>query len=202
VLPVVEAIADLDAMLSIDTRKPSVAESALDAGADIINDVSGLADAEMRHLAAERDVPVVAMHSFDLPVDPEHRVHYDDVVEDVVDELTERVFLAEKAGLDREQILIDPGLGFGKAAAESFEILGRLGEFEALGCPILVGHSHKSMFSLVGEEGGDCLEATIAGTAVATAKGADVIRVHDAEENLAAVRVVQAAEDPSQFVDE
>jgi len=202
VVPVLAALADLDAMLSIDTRKPGVARAALEAGANVINDISGLADPEMRSLAVEYDVPVVMMHSFDLPVDPDREVHYDDVVEDVIEELTERVLLAEKAGLDREQIIVDPGIGFGKRATESFELLGRLGEFEALGCPIMVGHSHKSMFGLVGESPGDCLAATVAGTAIATDRGADVIRVHDAAENLAAVRVAQAAEDPESFVDD
>jgi dihydropteroate synthase len=202
VVPVIEALTDLDGMLSVDTRKPAVARAALDAGADMINDVSGLGDPEMRLLAAERDVPVVVMHSVDLPVDPDHEIHYDDVVEDVIEELAERVLLAEKAGLDREQLLVDPGVGFGKRAAESFELLGRLGEFDALGCPIMVGHSHKSMFGLVGERPGDCLEATVAGTAIAADRGADVIRVHDAAENVAAVRVARGVDDPAAFAED
>jgi dihydropteroate synthase len=142
------------------------------------------------------------MHSVDLPVDPDHEIHYDDVVEDVIEELAERVLLAEKAGLDREQLLVDPGVGFGKRAAESFELLGRLGEFDALGCPIMVGHSHKSMFGLVGERPGDCLEATVAGTAIAADRGADVIRVHDAAENVAAVRVARGVDDPAAFAED
>ncbi|MFB6073690.1 MAG: dihydropteroate synthase [Haloarculaceae archaeon] len=199
VVPVIERLADLDALVSIDTRKAPVARAALEAGADILNDVSGLADPEMRLVAADHDVPVVVMHSIETPVDPDTEVDYDDVVADVIAELEERVLLAEKAGLDREQIIVDPGLGFGKDAAESFELLGRLGEFEALGCPILVGHSHKSMFGLVGERPGDCLEATIAGTAIAADRGADIVRVHDAHANVAAVRVVAAARDPRRF---
>jgi len=199
VVPVVEALADLDAAVSVDTRKAPVARAALDAGADILNDVSGLEDPEMRLVAAEYDVPVVVMHSINTPVDPDSEIHYDDVVEDVLDQLTERVLLAEKAGLDREQILVDPGIGFGKTPAESFELLGRLDEFRALGCPILVGHSHKSLFGYVGEESGDRLEATVAGTAVATERGADVVRVHDVPENVAAVNVAEAAQDPERF---
>jgi dihydropteroate synthase len=199
VVPVIEALSDLDAAISVDTRKAEVARAALDAGADILNDVSGLEDPEMRLVAAEYDVPVVVMHSINTPVDPDSDIHYDDVVGDVIDELTERVLLAEKAGLDREQILVDPGIGFGKTAAESFELLDRLAEFRALGCPILVGHSHKSLFGFVGEEPGDCLEATIAGTTLATERGADVIRVHDVAENATAVRVAQAARDLDRF---
>ncbi|MFB6307774.1 MAG: dihydropteroate synthase [Haloarculaceae archaeon] len=199
VVPVIERIADLDAMISIDTRKAPVARAALDAGADILNDVSGLEDPEMRLVAADHDVPVVVMHSIETPVDPDTEIDYDDVVEDCIDELTGRVLLAEKAGLDREQIIVDPGLGFGKTSAESFELLGRLDEFQSLDCPVLVGHSHKSMFDLVGEQPGDCLEATIAGTAVAVERGADIVRVHDAHANVTAVRVAEAASESGSF---
>jgi dihydropteroate synthase len=196
VVPVIEQVADLDVMVSVDTRKSEVAAAALDAGADLLNDVSGLADPGMRLLAAERDLPVVVMHSIETPVDPDRSVEYDDVVTDVLDDLTERVLLAEKAGLDREQIIVDPGLGFGKSAAESFELLGRLGEFQAFGCPVMVGHSHKSMFDLVDREAGERREATVAGTALAAERGADIVRVHDVEANVAAVETVAAADDP------
>ena len=199
VVPVIEALADSEVAISVDTRKAEVARAALDAGADILNDVSGLEDPEMRLVAAEYDVPVVVMHSIETPVDPDSDIHYDDVVGDCIDQLTERVLLAEKAGLDREQILVDPGIGFGKSPAEDFELLDRLPEFRALGCPVLVGHSHKSIFGLVGEEPGDCPEATIAGTALAAERGADVIRVHDVAANVAAVNVAKATRDPEQF---
>jgi len=193
VVPVIEAIADLDVRVSIDTRKATVARAALEAGADLLNDVSGLADPEMRLVAAAFDVPVVVMHSIDAPVDPDRDVHYDDVVDDVIADLTERVLLAEKAGLERSQIIVDPGLGFGKSAAESLELLDRAGELRALGCPILIGHSHKSMFAPVEREDGDRREATVAGTALAAERGADVVRVHDVAANRAAVDVVHAA---------
>jgi dihydropteroate synthase len=201
VVPVVERIGDLDALLSVDTRKADVAEAALEAGADILNDVSGLEDPEMRFVAADHDVPIVLMHSIDAPVVPDKDVHYDEVVEDVIDELEEKVLLAEKAGLDREQILVDPGLGFGKRSTESFELLGRTDEFHALECPVLVGHSHKSMFGLIGEDE-DRTAATVAGTTLAAERGADVVRVHDVEENVAAVRAVEAADDPGRFAEE
>jgi dihydropteroate synthase len=196
VVPVIERIADLDAMLSVDTRKADVARAALEAGADIVNDVSGLEDPEMRFVAADHDAPLVVMHSLSAPVDPDADVEYDDVVEDVIDQLAERVLLAEKAGLDRDQIIIDPGLGFGKSAAESFELLGRTDEFAALGCPVLVGHSHKSMFALTGQDADERLPSTVAGTAVAVDRGADIVRVHDVAENAAAVSVAEAAATP------
>ncbi|WP_224332287.1 dihydropteroate synthase [Haloprofundus halobius] len=199
VVPVIEAVSDLDVAISVDTRRAAVGRAALDAGADILNDVTGLEDPEMRFLAAEREVPVIVMHSIDAPVVPGKEIDYDDVVEDVVEELNERILLAEKAGIPRERVIVDPGLGFGKSKPENFELLSRLPEFEALGCPILVGHSHKSMFELVGQEAGDNLEATIAGTALAVERGADIVRVHDVPENVAAVRVAEATKNPSRF---
>ncbi|UPV99428.1 dihydropteroate synthase [Halorussus gelatinilyticus] len=200
VVPVIERIADSDALVSIDTRKAAVAEAALDAGADVLNDVSGLEDPEMRFVAADHDAPIVVMHSIDAPVVPDRDVHYDDVVEDVIDELEEKVLLAEKAGLDREQIIVDPGLGFGKESAESFELLARTDEFHALECPVLVGHSHKSMFELI-DAGEDRTAATVAGTTLAAERGADIVRVHDVEANVAAVRAVEAADHPERFED-
>ncbi|MFB6300331.1 MAG: dihydropteroate synthase [Halobacteriales archaeon] len=199
VVPVIEELAtsELDAMLSVDTRKAAVAEAAIEAGIDILNDVSGLDDPEMRLLAAEYDIPVVVAHSIDTPVDPDRTVTYDDVVEDVLEELDERVLRAEKAGLDRSKIIADPGLGFGKNSAESFELLGRLGEFEALGCPVMVGHSHKSMFDLLGYGADEREHATVAATALAADRGADIVRVHDIPENVAAIRAVMGADDPS-----
>ncbi|WP_049912744.1 dihydropteroate synthase [Natrialba hulunbeirensis] len=199
VVPVIERIVDLDVAISIDTRKAAVAEAALEAGADIINDVSGLEDPEMRFVAAEHDAGLIVMHSIDSIVDPDREVTYDDVVEDVIDQLAERLLLAEKAGVDREKIVVDPGIGFGKSAAESFEILDRLGEFRALGYPVLVGHSHKSMFAHVGQGPDERRDATVAASALAADRGADLIRVHDVPENVAAVRTALAARDPERF---
>ena len=201
VVPVIEALAELDCVVSIDTRKPEVAAAALQAGADMLNDVTGLESPEMRKIAADHDVPVVVMHSIDAPVDPDTEVDYDDVVEETIDALAERIQLAERAGIDRSRIVVDPGLGFGKNAAESFELLDRLGEFRALGCPVLVGHSHKSMFGLIGCDTGGRAAPTIAATAMAADRGADIVRVHDVEPNVAAVRTAAATIDPGRFDD-
>ncbi|MFA9517247.1 dihydropteroate synthase [Halopenitus sp. H-Gu1] len=205
VVPVVEALQSLpaieagDVSLSVDTRKPAVAAAALDAGADIINDVTGLEDPRMREVVAEAGCPVVLMHSVETPVDPETDVEYEDVVEDVIDELEERILRAQAAGIDREDVLVDPGLGFGKSSAENFELLGRLEEFAALECPILVGHSHKSMYGAAGYGPDEREHTTVAGTALAVERGADVVRVHDVAENQAAVDVVTAARDPDRL---
>ncbi|TQQ79910.1 dihydropteroate synthase [Halonotius terrestris] len=196
VVPVIDAVAELDVAISIDTRKAEVAEAALDAGADIVNDVTGLDDSAMRELVADREVPVILMHSIDAPVVPGKEIDYDDVVEDILGVLNERLILAEKAGIPRERIIVDPGLGFGKTSAESFELLDRLGEFDALGCPVLVGHSRKSMFSEIDSQPDDRLEATVAATALAAERGADIVRVHDVAANRDAVDVVAAVNDP------
>jgi dihydropteroate synthase len=190
VVPVVERLDGLDAMVSVDTRKPAVAAAALDAGADMVNDVTGLADAAMRRLVADRGVPAVVMHSLAAPVDPGRGYRYDDVVDHILEALNERLLLAERAGIDRSQVVVDPGLGFGKRPAESFELLERLGEFRALGAPVMVGHSNKSMFADVA--GNDRAAPTVAATALAAERGVDLVRVHDVEPNAAAVRTARA----------
>ncbi len=195
VVPVIEAISEMDATISIDTRKAAVADAALSAGADVVNDVSGLADPEMRFVVADHDAGLVLMHSLSAPVDPERDWSYDDVVEDVIDDLAERILYAERAGIDRERIVVDPGCGFGKEPADSMALLDRLPEFEALGCQVLVGHSRKSMFADVAGPAEDRLPPTLAGTAMAVERGADVVRVHDVAENAAVVRTVEAADD-------
>jgi dihydropteroate synthase len=198
VVPTIEAIQSVpavgsgDVLVSVDTRKPAVAEAALDAGADIINDVTGLEDPEMRSVVADADCPVIVMHSLDAPVDPDADPEYDDVVGEAVDALRERLAMADTAGIDRDRVIVDPGLGFGKSPAEDFELLARCGEFAALGCPVLVGHSHKSLYGAVGREADDREHATVAGSALAADRGADIVRVHDVAENRAAVDVAAA----------
>ncbi|MUV57426.1 dihydropteroate synthase, partial [Halogeometricum sp. CBA1124] len=192
VVPVVEELSSLDVPVSVDTRKAAVADAALDAGADVVNDVSGLSDPEMRFVVADHDAGLVLMHSLSAPVDPDRSAAYDDVVEDVRTELAETVLHAERAGVDRERILVDPGCGFGKSTAESMELVDRLGEFRALGCPVMLGHSQKSMFAGVSGDGDDRLPPTLAATAMAAERAADVVRVHDVAENAAVVRTVAA----------
>lgn len=201
ILPVIEAVREMDVTISVDTRKARVAEAALEAGATMLNDVSGLEDPAMRFLAADYDVPLIIMHSIETPVNPDRDVAYDDVVSDTLEALLDRVLLAEQAGLDRSQIIIDPGLGFGKSAVESFELLGRIDEFSALRCPVLIGHSHKSMFELIDRGPEDRLAATVAASALAADRGVDIIRVHDVDETVAAVDTVAATNDPSTFLD-
>jgi dihydropteroate synthase len=191
VVPVIERLQETEAMVSVDTRKPAVADAAVAAGADMVNDVTGLTDAAMRRVVADHGVPAVLMHSLSAPVDPDETYAYDDVVDDVLEALTERVLLAERAGIDRSDVVVDPGLGFGKDAAESFRLLDRLDEFQALGTPVMLGHSHKSMFERVGCGPDERLAPTVAATALAAERGVDVVRVHDVAENVAAVRTAR-----------
>lgn len=195
VLPVIREIASKDTFVSVDTRKATVAREAIEAGASLINDVSGLGDPEMRFVAAEYDVPIVIMHSIETPVNPANEATYDDVVEDCIRSLRDRVILAEQAGVPRSNIIVDPGLGFGKSTRENFRLLSRVDEFHSLGCPVLVGHSHKSMFDGIGYGPAERTECTIAASAVAADRGADIIRVHDVKENVAAVRTVNEVND-------
>ncbi|WP_424000358.1 dihydropteroate synthase [Haloarcula salina] len=192
VVPVIRAVSSLDATVSVDTRKAAVADAALDAGAEIVNDVSGLSDPEMRFVVADHDASIILMHSLSAPVDPGRSVTYDDVVDDVLRNLSEQILLAEQAGIDREQVIVDPGCGFGKDAAESFELVDRLHEFHALGCSVLLGHSRKSMFSDISGESVDRLPPTLATTALAAERGVDAVRVHDVSENNAVLETVAA----------
>ncbi|MFB6086188.1 MAG: dihydropteroate synthase [Halodesulfurarchaeum sp.] len=194
VVPVLEALQGLDVPVSVDTRKAAVAEAAIEAGAEVINDQDGLEDPEMRAVVAEHDVPVIVMHSINTPVDPDAAVPYDDVVADVIGDLHERVRLAERAGIDPGRIILDPGIGFGKTPAENFELLDRLHELTGLGLPVLFAHSHKSLFADIGDANGDRLLPTVVASALAAERGAAALRVHDVRENLAAIRTVRGVQ--------
>ncbi len=187
VRPVIDGLSGLEVPISIDTRKASVARECLAAGADLINDVSGLSDPAMPRVAAETGAPLILMHSQSTPVDPTVDPEYDDVVADVAHGLHRLVQRCRSAGIDRDHLILDPGIGFGKTPSENFELLDRLEELAGLGFPLLVGHSHKSLFSQIDRGPEDRLAPTIAGTALAVDRGADIVRVHDVEENLAAL---------------
>ena len=189
VLPAIEAVRmqDLDMPISIDTRKAVVAEQAIVAGADAINDVSGLRDdPEMAEIAAATGVPVVLMHSrraraVSTELGGQYRgVRYDDVAADVVREGQELVDAALAAGIARQALIFDPGIGFGKTPAQNVELLRRLETVHEVGLPLLVGVSRKSFIGeLTGQGAADRLEGSLAAAVAAVAKGADMVRVHD-----------------------
>jgi dihydropteroate synthase len=179
--------------ISIDTSKASVAQAALDAGAEIVNDVTAFrADPELAGLCGERGCGVVLMHMLGTPRTMQENPTYDDVVDDVKAFLAERIEAAMAAGVDEERIWIDPGIGFGKTLEHNLELLRRLGELRRLGRPIVIGTSRKSFIGkLTGREVDRRLGGTIASNVLAVRAGADVIRVHDVLELRQAITVAE-----------
>jgi dihydropteroate synthase len=182
--PVVEALAGDSGPgipVSIDTSKRAVAEAALDAGAEIVNDVTALrGDPELAALCAERGCEMVLMHMLGTPRTMQEDPTYDNVVDDVRAFLAERIEFAISEGMEEERIWIDPGIGFGKTVEHNLELLRRLGELHELGRPIVVGTSRKSFIGkLTGAGVEDRLGGTVASCVLAHANGADVLRVHD-----------------------
>lgn len=188
VIPAIRALAQaITVPISIDTSKAIVAEAALKAGASIINDVRGLqADPDMAPLAARAGVPVIIMH--DRKIESAERL-----IPDIVRELARRIEHALAAGIAWERIIIDPGFGFGKTPDLNLLLLRRLRELTALGRPILVGTSRKSMIGhVLGTPPEDRLEGTAATVALAIANGADIVRVHDVPQMVRVARMTDA----------
>ncbi len=202
VLPAIEAVRthNLEMPISIDTRKAEVAERAIVAGADAINDVSGLRDdPEMAELAAGTGVPVVLMHSrraraVVTELGGQYRgVRYGDVAGDVLREGLELVESALAAGIAQQALIFDPGIGFGKTPAHNVELLRNLETIRDVGLPLLVGVSRKSFIGeLTGQAPADRLEGSLAAAVAAAAKGADMVRVHDVGATRRALAVADA----------
>lgn len=191
--PVVAALAG-KATISIDTSKAAVAGAAIDAGAEIVNDVTALrGDSGMASLCAERGVGVVLMHMPGNPRTMQDDPRYDDVVDDVKAFLLERMEFALAEGIDEERVWVDPGVGFGKTLEHNLELLRRLGELRELGRPLVVGTSRKSFIGGVdGSDVEDRIGGSIASSVLAAAEGADVLRVHDVAEMAQALAVTSA----------
>jgi dihydropteroate synthase len=180
--------------ISIDTSKTSVAAAALDAGAEIVNDVTALrGDPDLAGLCANRGCGVVLMHMLGSPRTMQDNPTYDDVVNDVKVFLAERIEAAVDAGVDEGRIWVDPGIGFGKTLGHNLELLRRLGELRELGRPIVVGTSRKSFIGkLTGREVDGRLGGTIASNVLAAINGADVVRGHDVLELRQAIDAAEA----------
>jgi dihydropteroate synthase len=182
VMPAVEAAVErFDLPVSVDTTKADVARVALDAGAEVINDISGLRfDTELASLAARSGAGLVLMHIRGRPRTMQQDIHYDDLLGEIAAELKESVDRALAAGCERERIAIDPGIGFGKTAEQNLVLIDRLDRFRELGFPILVGPSRKSFIGkTLGLDVDDRLEATLAACVIALMRGARIFRVHD-----------------------
>ena len=177
VIPVIKALASKGARISIDTMRASTAKAAVEAGAQIINDVSGgLADPEMLSTAANLKVPYIAMHWRGHSKDMNSRAVYGDVVNDVISELQERISAAADAGITQDNLIIDPGLGFAKDAHHNWEIIDSIDEFVALGYPVLIGGSRKRF--LGGDDPDSREAATIELTKRLSTSGIWGVRVH------------------------
>src|SRR5690606_9320393 len=194
VLPVVEALATRGVAVSIDTSKATVARHAIEAGAEVINDVTAGSDPDMLGLAAESGCGLVLMHMQGTPRTMQERPSYEDVVREVKDFLVERALAAEFAGIDRAAISIDPGIGFGKTVDHNLELLRRLGELVSTGYPVAVGTSRKGFLGhLTGVDQPEERDvATAATTALAVMAGAAMVRVHDVESSRQAARIAWA----------
>ncbi len=195
VIPVIEALSHLSVPLSIDTSKPAVMRAAIQAGASIINDVCGLASLEAQQAAAELQVPVCLMHMQGEPRTMQSNPEYQDVVVDVCKFLLERAIEVESSGVKREQIILDPGFGFGKTLQHNLVLLKSITKLVKLGYPILVGVSRKSFLGTIsGKEVDERVSISVAAAQYAAQHGASILRVHDVAETRDMLRFLAAIE--------
>lgn len=195
VVPALAAIrAELDVPISVDTRKAAVARAALDAGADIVNDVSALEDdPDMAAVAAMAGAAVVLMHKKGTPLDMQRDPSYADAPREILDYLVARARQAREAGISPDRIVLDPGIGFGKRVEDNLDIIKHLARFKDAGYPVLVGLSRKSFLgALTGRAGAERLAGTVAANAAAMLAGADIVRVHDVAPAVDAAALVRA----------
>lgn len=184
----------IDPIISIDTRKPEVAEAAILAGADIWNDVSGLTfDPRSEAVAAELSCPLILMHAQGSPETMQSSPYYGHAVKEIRDWLAKRIDACDFAGIERSHITLDPGIGFGKRQEDNLAIFNQLEVFKELGCPILMGASRKSFIGRIdGSIADDRIGGSLAAALWSAAKGADILRVHDVSETVQALRVWEA----------
>ncbi|GFR34815.1 dihydropteroate synthase [Thermobrachium celere] len=197
VVPVIEAIREKNKniLISVDTYRAETARRAIEAGADIINDISGMTfDKDMVNVVKEYNVPIIMMHIKGTPKDMQKNPQYDNVLKEVKDYFIERIEYALKNGISKDKIILDPGIGFGKAYEHNIELIKNIDYFSDLNVPILLAVSRKSSIGIalgnVPPE--DRLEGTIAVTCYASMKNVDIIRVHDVLENKRALMMMEA----------
>jgi dihydropteroate synthase len=193
-IPVIEAIRQKsDCLISIDTYKPTVAKAALDAGADMVNDISGFTfDNGMAPLVAKRNVPVILMHIKGIPRDMQKDPHYDNLMREIRQFFKNQVASAKAKGVSDEMIILDPGIGFGKRLEDNFEIIRELRQICAMGYPVLLGPSRKSFIGTVLDlPVEERLEGTLASITAGIINGAKMVRVHDVKETRRAVTITE-----------
>ena len=192
VKPVIEKLLrEVNAPISIDTCKPRVAEECLKLGAHMVNDVTGLGNKDMIDVVGKYQVPVVVMHMKGKPKTMQKNPQYKDVVADIRNFFRGRIARAGKYGI--KDIIIDPGIGFGKTTGHNLQILKRLNEFKELRCPIMIGPSRKAFIgNITGMPASERLEGTLAAVAIGVINGANIARVHDVKECKRAIQVADA----------
>ncbi|KJF94984.1 dihydropteroate synthase [Photobacterium angustum] len=191
VVPIIEAIRQrFDCWISIDTSKAQVMKEAVNAGADLINDVRALQEPNALEVAAKANVPICLMHMQGQPRTMQHQPNYNHLIQDVSDFLSERISACENVGISRQQLILDPGFGFGKTLEHNYQMLAKFEQFHQFGLPVLAGMSRKSMiFNLLGKPAAECLAGSLACATIAAMKGAHIIRVHDARETAEVVKI-------------
>ena len=194
VIPIIEAIgAEFDVAVSIDTSKSRVMREAVAAGAGMINDVRALQADGALAAAVELQQPVCLMHMRGQPRTMQAEPHYDDVVDEVIQFLVNRVTQCVDKGLGKDLLVVDPGFGFGKTPAHNVELLANLRQLQRIGCPVLIGVSRKSTLgAITGREVDNLLPASIAAAVVAVMQGAQIVRAHDVAETVDALRVARS----------
>ena len=194
VMPVIEALSGLDADISIDTRRPAVAQAAVQAGASIWNDVTALEfDETSPDIAAKLGCKIVLMHMRGTPVTMQDNPHYKNVVAEVMGYLKERMRIAVKAGVKKGNIILDPGIGFGKRLEDNLDLMQHLDDFHILGRPILLGASRKSFMGKIdGSDAEGRLGGSIASAIWGASLGASIVRVHDVKQTAQALKIWQA----------
>jgi len=203
VIPVISTLVkELSVPVSIDTTKHEVARAALDAGAGMVNDISGLHwDIKLADMAAQYKVPVVIMHTRGKPKTMQQAVHYHSLFSEIIRYLKEGIEIALAAGIPEDQIIVDPGIGFGKTPEDNLRIMNGLFEFSVLGKPVLLGTSRKSFIGkALDTDAGDRLEGTLATTVYGLLRGADMIRVHDVKENVRTIRMLEQMTDIPEII--
>ena len=193
VIPVIEALVSDGAIVSVDTMKPAVMRAAIAAGASMVNDVRALREPGALEAVAQGGVGVCLMHMRGTPASMQEAPEYVDVVADVRGFLMSRAGACEAAGIARERIAIDPGFGFGKTKAHNLALLARLGDIAALGYPVLAGLSRKSTLgAITGRPEEGRVAASVAAALIAVERGASILRVHDVQETVDALKVLHA----------
>jgi dihydropteroate synthase len=194
VIPVIEKLSKkVSVPISIDTQKSKVARAALDAGASIVNDISAFRnDPLMCEVVKEYDVSVILMHMKGTPKDMQEKPEYEDVISEIKEFFKERIEFARKKGIKEENIVLDPGIGFGKSLEHNIRIIKELAQFKDFGMPILIGPSRKSFIGkILGCMDEDRIWGTAASVAISVLNGADIVRVHDVSEMKQVVKIAE-----------